>query len=126
MKIVYILIGSLALILGVVGVVLPILPTTPFLFVTAYCYLKGSKRLYEHFSKTNLYRKYVVSFVEQKGMTLKTKLCILIPVYLMLGVLFVIKDILLMRLVIAILLVVKTIVFCRIKTIKEPINKNNA
>ena len=53
-------------------------------------------------------------------MTLKAKLCILIPVYLMLITLFVLKDILAMRIAIAVLLIIKTIVFIRIKTIKEP------
>lgn len=53
-------------------------------------------------------------------MTLRAKLCILIPVYLMLIALFVLKDILAMRIAIVVLLTVKTIVFMKIKTIKEP------
>ena len=52
-------------------------------------------------------------------MTLKTKLSILIPVYVMLITLFFMKDILAMRIAIVVLLVVKTIVFIKIKTLKE-------
>ncbi|WP_347707601.1 YbaN family protein [Clostridium sporogenes] len=104
---------------GVIGVFLPILATVPFLLLSSFCFIKSSKRISIWFENTNIYKKHVRSFKENKAMTLKTKLSILIPVYVMLITLFFMKDILAMRIAIVALLVVKTIVFIKIKTLKE-------
>lgn len=44
MRILFLLAGHAAIVLGIIGIVLPLLPTTPFLLVAAYCYSRGSKR----------------------------------------------------------------------------------
>ncbi|MDD2980903.1 MAG: YbaN family protein [Hespellia sp.] len=56
--------------------VLPILPTVPFYMLTAFCFAKSSKKLHTWFVNTKVYKKYLESFVEQKAMTMKTKLTI--------------------------------------------------
>lgn len=53
-NIILIFVGSFSLSLGLFGMLIPILPTTPFLLLTAYCYCRGSKRLYNKFI-TNRY-----------------------------------------------------------------------
>lgn len=45
-KILLLLLGHICLTLGIVGIFLPILPTTPFLLLAAYCYSKSNKKLY--------------------------------------------------------------------------------
>ncbi|HDK7173614.1 TPA: YbaN family protein [Clostridium botulinum] len=118
-RVLLLIIGFISLGLGVIGVFLPILPTVPFLLLSSFCFIKSSKRISIWFENTNIYKKHVRSFKENKAMTLKTKLSILIPVYVMLITLFLVKDILAMRIAIVVLLVVKTIVFIKIKTLKE-------
>ena len=118
-RVLLLIIGFISLGLGVIGVFLPILPTVPFLLLSSFCFIKSSKRISIWFENTNIYKKHVRSFKENKAMTLKTKLYILIPVYVMLITLFFIKDILAMRIAIVVLLVVKTIVFIKVKTLKE-------
>lgn len=46
MRVVFAVIGTVALAIGILGIVLPILPTTPFLLLAAACYARASTRLY--------------------------------------------------------------------------------
>ena len=84
-KIVYMIIGCVCLGLGTVGVFLPILPTTPFYLVTAYCFARSSTRLETCFKGTGLYKKHLESFVEKKGMKRSTKAGILTSVTLLMA-----------------------------------------
>ena len=65
-RIVFIIVGCICLILGTVGVFVPILPTTPFYLLTAYCFARSSKKLDEWFKGTKLYKKHLESYVKKK------------------------------------------------------------
>lgn len=93
--------------LGAVGVVLPILPTTPFLLLAAACFANGSERFHGWFCSTKLYRNHLEGFIQTRSMPLKTKLCICIPVSTMLIVIGVVTPVLPMRICLAVLIAVK-------------------
>ena len=76
-KIFYLIVGILSTALGAVGVVLPILPTTPFLLLAAFCFAQSSERLHRWFLSTQLYEKHLKDFVQTRAMTLKTKLSLM-------------------------------------------------
>lgn len=84
-KIILIAVGCICLALGTVGIVLPILPTVPFYMATAFCFAKSSERPHRWFVSSGVYKKHLQSFVEKRGMLLKTKLTILITVTLLMG-----------------------------------------
>lgn len=71
-------IGSLALVLGIIGIFLPILPTTPFLLLSAACYIRGSNRLYNWLIQNRVFGKYIKNYREGKGIPLKTKVWALV------------------------------------------------
>ena len=73
-KIIYVIVGIISLLLGVIGIVIPVLPTVPFLLLTSYCFARGSKKFESWFKSSNIYKKYLESFVTSKSMTLKQKI----------------------------------------------------
>ena len=87
-KAIFIGIGCICLVLGTIGVFLPILPTTPFYLVTAYCFARSSKRLDDWFKGTKLYKKHLESFVKKEGMLPSTKAGILTTVTILMGLVF--------------------------------------
>ena len=84
-KTIYIITGCLCLGLGVIGIILPVLPTTPFLLVTAYCFARSSEKLNAWFKETKLYKNHLESFVKKEGMKVSTKASIIICVTLLMG-----------------------------------------
>lgn len=77
MKIVYIVLGFIAMVIGSIGIVLPVLPTTPFLLVAAVCFAKGSKKLDAWFKGTKIYKNHLEDFVNNREMKINTKVYIL-------------------------------------------------
>lgn len=80
------LLGFICLALGTIGVVLPILPTVPFYLATVFFFANSSQKLHDWFTGTKLYKKYLESYVQKRGMTVRTKLSIIIPVTIMMAV----------------------------------------
>ena len=84
--------GILCLVLGSIGIVLPILPTVPFYLAAAFCFAKGSQKLYDWFVNTGVYHKHLEGFVKKKGMTVQTKLSIIGSVTVIMGLGFVMMS----------------------------------
>lgn len=84
-KILYIMIGCISLGLGIIGVILPILPTIPFVLLAAFCFARSSERLDGWFKNTKLYRENNI----KSGMTKRAKLRIMCSVTLLMGIGFI-------------------------------------
>ncbi|WP_066720210.1 YbaN family protein [Clostridium sp. Marseille-P299] len=120
LRLLYLLFAFVFLGIGAVGVIIPVLPTTPFLLLASYFFAKGSEKFHRWFMSTKLYKKHLESFVNNRAMTLKTKLSILLPVSAMLLITFYFVNNLHARIFIAAVIVFKYYYFTfHIKTIKE-------
>lgn len=73
-RILYNVLGTLALILAVLGVFLPLLPTTPFLLLASACYLRGSPRMHRWLLSHRILGPYIRDFQAGLGIPLRTKL----------------------------------------------------
>lgn len=73
--------GSVSLGLGVVGIVVPLLPTTPFLLLSAACYLRGSKRLSDWLLGHGSLGRYIQDYRAGRGMPLRAKVVSLVMLW---------------------------------------------
>lgn len=85
---IYVILAFICVAIGSIGIVLPVLPTTPFLLLATALFAKGSTRFHNWFTSTKLYKDHLEEFVVNKSMSLKKKLTILIPVSAMLIAVF--------------------------------------
>ena len=72
-KAIYIILGCIGLILGAVGVIVPMLPAFPFLLLAAFGFARGCERLHSWFISTRLYKNNLETYVRGQGMTRRTK-----------------------------------------------------
>ncbi len=122
MKIIYILLGFLTLGLGLIGILLPILPTTPFLLLTLFFFAKGSTRFHTWFIQTKIYHKYLKTFAEERSMTRKQKWRLMIFVDLVLLTSMIIINQWLVTVLLLVVGILKYLYFfTQVKTIKDTI-----
>lgn len=89
-KILFFVIGFISLIFGIVGIFLPVLPTTPFLLLSAYCFARSSDKMYNWLMTNRYFGKYLSDYRAGLGIPLRIKIyaisllwiTILISIYL--------------------------------------------
>lgn len=74
MKFFYNTLGVLAVLLGILGIFLPLLPTTPFLLLASACFARGSVRLHRWLIGHRVFGKYIANFEAGYGIPLKGKI----------------------------------------------------
>lgn len=85
-RVILLSIGFLSLGMGIIGIYVPLLPTTPLVLLALYCFSKSSDRFHQWLISTDLYKKYVKEFQETKAVSMKNKIKILLFLYVSVGV----------------------------------------
>ena len=93
-KLMWVSLGSLFVGLGAIGVIVPGLPTTPFLILAAACYIRSSQRLYDWLISNKRFGPYLKDYREGKGIPRKAKrlAVAMIVVFVSFSVVFGIED----------------------------------
>jgi len=73
-KKILIVFGTFFLGVGVIGIFVPLLPTTPFLLLSAACYARSSKRLYDRLMSNRYFGRHLKDYIGGKGISLKLKI----------------------------------------------------
>ena len=122
-KILYILIGCISLGLGIIGVILPILPTVPFVLLAAFCFARSSERLHAWFRETKLYKENLEDYVAGNGMRKQAKIRIMCTVTVLMSIGFILmssKGVYIGCIVLACVWILHILYFCfKVKTIAE-------
>jgi uncharacterized membrane protein YbaN (DUF454 family) len=77
--------GTLCVVLGILGMFLPVLPTTPFLLLASFCYARSSKRFYNWLITNRWCGEYIRNYREGRGITLRHKVLTIMLLWLTIG-----------------------------------------
>ncbi len=112
--------GTVFLGLGIIGIFLPLLPTTPFILLAASCYARSSKRLYNWLLNNRWFGNYVKNYREGRGIPRKVKVMSISFLWIVIGysILFVI-NIISIRIILFLIAGGVTIHILSIKTLKH-------
>ncbi|WP_232429376.1 YbaN family protein [Noviherbaspirillum autotrophicum] len=117
-KILLNIIGILAVVLAILGIFLPLLPTTPFLLLASACFVRGSERLHGWLLTNRLFGEYLRNIEEKRGIPLKGKVMTLILLWASLAFsIYTVRPLLLKGMLMAIGLGVSAWIL-RMKTLK--------
>lgn len=116
--------GTISTAIGIVGIFVPILPTTPFLLLAAACYLRSSQKLYDRLLNNRFIGAYVRNYLQGKGMPWKVKIITILLLWITItgSIIFAVQD-LIIRAILLIIAIGVSVHILLIKTTKG--NKEN-
>lgn len=116
----YIVAGFICMGIGIIGIILPVVPTTPLLLLASFFFVRGSKKFEVWFKGTSVYKKHLESFVRERSMTLKQKITILLFADFTIAFPFFILDSILIKIMFILIVIYKYYYFIfKIKTVKK-------
>jgi uncharacterized membrane protein YbaN (DUF454 family) len=115
-----IIVGTFFVGLGILGIFVPLLPTTPFLLLGALCYARSSKKFYNWLINNKWFGSYIKNYWERKGIPLKIKVLTISFLWVTIGysAIFVINNFL-VKIILTLIAIGVTIHILSIRTLKH-------
>lgn len=85
-RIALIIVGFLLFGLGMIGILIPVLPTTPLLLAAGFCFTRSSERFTVWLQSTRIYQFYVADFASTGSIPRKRKWAVLLNIYLLMSI----------------------------------------
>jgi uncharacterized membrane protein YbaN (DUF454 family) len=119
----FVILGTIFLIIGGIGIIIPVLPTTPFLLLAAACYIRGSKRIHHWMINNRIFGEFIRNYMERRGLKTRQKAFTITFLWLTitLSIYYIIEDFLLRILLVLIALAVSVHILM-LPTLKQNIN----
>lgn len=117
-KYLLIIAGIISLSLGIMGMFLPVLPTTPFLLLTATCFLRSSKRLYDWLLNHRRLGTYIKDFLVHKAISKKIKIMSVSTLWLTILISVIIVKIIAVKILLIIIAIAVSVHILHFKTKK--------
>lgn len=119
-RIIFMTLGFISFGAGVVGIFLPLLPTTEFIVLAAFLFAKSSPRFHNWVLSTKVYRTYVEPFLGKKGATMKVKTRIAVSSGIVIVISAILMHVWYAYLILGILVAaIGYVLFVRVPTIEE-------
>ena len=110
LKYLYIVLAFLFLALGGLGIILPGLPTTPFVLLAAGLFIRSSEKLYNRLLNNRVFGPYIKRYMMQKGMTRAEKITAISMIWIMISISMLAVDNRTMRIVLPLLACIGTVI----------------
>lgn len=121
-KYIFIGLGFIFLSLGVIGIVFPVLPTTPFLLLTSYFFVRSSDKLYQWLIHHKVFGAYIYNYIKYKAIRLSAKIAALLMIWITIPLcLIFFLDSIIVKIILVIIASIVSFYILSLKTLKgEP------
>ena len=124
-KYLFILSGFLSLIIGIIGIFVPLLPTTPFLLLAAACFLKSSERLYNWLVGHKVFGKYIENYIKYRAVSIKSKMISIVILWIVMFISISTIDIILIKILLVVIAIGVTWHLMSLKSLEKVLDKEN-
>lgn len=117
-RIIYLILGFITTFLGIIGIIIPIIPTTPFLLLSAFFFLRSSQKLYNWLLNHKVLGKYIYNYMTYKAIPKKAKIAAITLIVVGISITLILVDNLIVYITLPIIATIVSIYIIRIKTLE--------